>query len=84
MYLEFSHLSSGTDFLVTRSDGWEGVDGEVRSGSRGSLFSFIYSWLGGVSFAAQTFSSCGEQGLSSIAVLGLLIVLASLVAGLGL
>ena len=65
MYLEFSHLSSGTDFLVTRSDRGEGVDGEVCSGSRGSLFLFIYSWLGGVFIAAQTFSSCGEQGLLS-------------------
>ena len=37
MYLERSHLNSGTDFLVTRSDGGKDVDGEALcSGSRSS------------------------------------------------
>lgn len=61
MYLEFSHLSSGTDFLVTRSDGGEGVDG--RFTLEAGQFVFMCLFLAGLVFtAAETFSSCGGQG----------------------
>ena len=40
---------------------------------------FIYFWLCWVFVAAQSFSSCGEQRLLSVAVCGLLIAVASLV-----
>ena len=46
---------------------------------------FIYFWLRWVFFAARgLFSSCGEQGLPFVAVRGLLIAVASLVAEHGL
>ena len=38
----------------------------------------------GLHCCVQAFSSCGEQGLLFVAVRGLLIVVASLVAGQGL
>ena len=41
---------------------------------------FIYLWLRWVFVAAWAFSSCGEQGLLFVAVCGLLIEVASLVA----
>ena len=41
---------------------------------------FIYFWLRWVFIAARGLSSCGERGLLFIAVHGLLIVMASLVA----
>ena len=45
------------------------------------FYLFIYFWLRLVFIAAQgLFSSCGEQGLLFVAVHGLLIVVASLVA----
>ena len=47
------------------------------------LFLFIF-WLRWVFVAAWAFSSCGEQGLLFVAVRGLLIVVASLVAEHGL
>ena len=49
------------------------------------IYSFIYFWLYWVFVAAcELFSSCGEQGLLFVAVHGLLIVVASLVAEHGL
>ena len=45
---------------------------------------FIYFWLRWVFVAAWAFSSCGEQGLLFVAVHGLLIAVASLVAEHGL
>ena len=47
---------------------------------------FIYLFLAalGLRSCMQVFSSCGEQGLLFIAVRGLLIAVASLVAELGL
>ena len=47
------------------------------------IYLFIF-WLHGVSVAAWAFSSCGEQGLLLVAVHGLLIAVASLVADHGL
>ena len=47
-------------------------------------FILSYFWLHWVFVAAQAFSSCGERGLLFIAVRGLLIVVASLVAEHGL
>ena len=41
---------------------------------------FIYFWLRWVFVAMRAFSSCSEQGLLFIAVRGLLIATASLVA----
>ena len=51
-----------------------------------SFFKFIYFWLSWVFVAARgrAFSSCGERGLLYLAVLGLLIAVASLVAEHGL
>ena len=46
--------------------------------------SFIYFWLHWLFVAAWAFSSCGEQGLLFVAVRGLLIAVASLVAEHGL
>ena len=55
---------------------------------RNSFFFFLiylfYLWLRWVFVAARAFSSCGERGLLFIAVLGLLIAVASLVAEHGL
>ena len=48
------------------------------------LFFFFFFWLYWVFVAAQAFSSCGERGLLFIAVLRLLIAVASLVAEHGL
>ena len=49
------------------------------------LFYLLYFWLHWVFVAApRLFSSCGEQGLLFAAVRRLLIVVASLVAELGL
>ena len=47
-----------------------------------NLFIFVYLFLAvlGLCCCAWAFSSCGEQGLLFIAVHGLLIVVASLVA----
>ena len=47
---------------------------------------FIYLFLAalGLRCCARAFSSCGERGLLFVAVLGLLIVVASLVAEHGL
>ena len=45
------------------------------------IYLFIYFWLCWVFIAARgLFSSCGERGLLFVAVHGLLIVVASLVA----
>ena len=49
--------------------------------SRNLLYSFIYFWL---PCYMQVFSSCSQQGLLFVAVCGLLIVVASLVAEHGL
>ena len=51
-----------------------------------NLLLFIYLFLAalGLRCCMQAFSSCGEQGLLFIAVHGLLIVVASLVAERGL
>ena len=48
------------------------------------MYICMYVWLCWVFAAAQAFSSCGEQGLFFVAVRGLLIVVASLVAEHGL
>ena len=45
---------------------------------------FIYFWLRWVFIAARAFSSCGERGLLFVAVRGLLIAVASVVAEHGL
>ena len=51
-----------------------------------NLFILFYLFLAalGVRCCTQAFSSCGEQGLLFVAVRGLLIVVASLVAEHGL
>ena len=49
-----------------------------------NLFICFYFWLHWVFLAVQAFSSCSEQGLLFVAVRGLLIVVASLVAEHGL
>ena len=53
---------------------------------RALFFKFIYLFLAalGLHCWAQAFSSCGEQGPLFVAVCGLLIVVASLVAEHGL
>ena len=49
------------------------------------IYLFIYFWLRWVFVAARgLFSSCGERGLLFVAVCGLLIAVASLVAEHGL
>ena len=50
------------------------------------IYLFIYLFLAalGLHCCARAFSSCGEQGLPFVAVHGLLIVVASLVAEHGL
>ena len=48
------------------------------------LFIIIYFWLHWVFVAARAFSSCSERGLLFVAVHGLLIAVASLVAEHGL
>ena len=49
------------------------------------MYLFIYFWLRWVFLAARgLFSSCGERGLLFVAVLRLLIAVASLVAEHGL
>ena len=45
---------------------------------------YFYFWLCWVFVAARAFSSCGERGLLFVAVHGLLIAVASLVAEHGL
>ena len=49
---------------------------------KGTLFLFIYLFMAalGLRRCARAFSSCGERGLLFVAVRGLLIVVASLVA----
>ena len=49
-------------------------------------YKFIYLFLAalGLRCCARAFSSCGEQGLLFVTVCGLLIAVASLVAGHGL
>ena len=51
-----------------------------------SFFNFIYLFLAalGLRCCARAFSSCGERGLLLVAVHGLLIAVASLVAEHGL
>ena len=48
-----------------------------------SFYKFIYLFLAGLGLCCcvQAFSSCGEQGLLFIVVHGILIAVASLVAG---
>ena len=49
------------------------------------IYLFIYFWAAsGLRWCSWTFSSCGERGLFFVAVRGLLIVVASLVAEHGL
>ena len=50
------------------------------------IYLFIYLFLAalGLDFCTRAFSSCGEQGLLFVAVCGLLIAVASLVAEHGL
>ena len=50
------------------------------------IYLFIYLFMAALGFhcCAQAFSSCGERGLLFVAVCGLLIVVASLVAEHGL
>ena len=45
-----------------------------------NLYAFIDSWLCQVFVAGGLFSSCGNEGCSLVAVLGLLIAVASFVA----
>ena len=47
-------------------------------------FIYFYFWLRWVFFAARAFSSCGERRLLFVAVRGLLIAVASLIAEHGL
>ena len=44
------------------------------------MYVCMYVWLCWVFIAAGAFSSCGEWGLPLVAILGLLLVVASLVA----
>ena len=44
------------------------------------IYYYYYFWLRWVFVAARAFSSCGERGLLFVAVHGLLIAVASLVA----
>ena len=48
------------------------------------FYLFIYLWLHWVFIAARAFSSCGEWGLLFVAVRGLLVAVASLIAEHGL
>ena len=49
-----------------------------------NLFTYLFLAALGLRCCAQAFSSCGERGLLFVAVRGLLIAVASLVAELGL
>ena len=49
-----------------------------------SKFIFLFLAAGGLRCCARAFSSCGERGLLFVAVCGLLIAVASLVAEHGL
>ena len=57
-----------------------GQEGDVRSQPPISFYLFIYFWQRWVFAAAWAFSSCHDQGLLFLAVRGLLIAVASLVA----
>ena len=76
----------GSSIHGLRGKNAENLQGAPRHYVLFIYFQFIYLFLAalGLRCCARAFSSCGERGLLFIVVLGLLIVVASLVAEHGL
>ena len=75
-------LFKNAEILIQK--GWSGTYGVCFQSNKHPRFFFLILAALGLCCCARAFSSCGEQGLLSVVVRGLLIAVASLVVEHGL